>query len=88
MKVVNTVNEAQCATIAYGLSADHLLDNKLEQLNTLLFGMYGNGADWFEAIGPEYRDNLVWLASDLASDCQKLYLATSASRSKSGPDHG
>ena len=61
-----------------GLSAEHRLDNKLTQLRSLLMSMYGVGADGFENIGPAHRDNLVWLASDLACEAADLFEAAHA----------
>lgn len=48
------------------------LENKLAQLGSLLTSMYGVGADGFEDIGPEHRDNLVWLAATLAREARDL----------------
>lgn len=45
---------------------------KLSQLRSLLMVMYGNGAEWFECMGMEHRDNLVWIASDLAEAIGEL----------------
>lgn len=50
-----------------------LIDRKLEQLNTLLMCSYGIGRDWFEEIGQDNRDALVWLASDLAGDIGRAF---------------
>jgi len=47
-------------------------DEKLTQLRSLLLGCYGVGAEWFEAIGSNHRENLLWLASDLAEDIDSL----------------
>lgn len=37
------------------------------QLASLLALIYGNGFDNFESMGRRDRDNILWLASDLAS---------------------
>lgn len=50
-----------------------LIDRRLEQLNTLLMCSYGIGRDWFEEIGQDNRDTLVWLASDLAGDIHRAF---------------
>ncbi|PZQ77768.1 MAG: hypothetical protein DI563_02480 [Variovorax paradoxus] len=50
-----------------------LINRKLEQLNTLLMCSYGIGRDWFEEIGQDNRDSLVWLASDLAGDIYRAF---------------
>ena len=45
---------------------------KLAQLRSLLMSMYGVGRDGFENIGAGHRDNLLWLASDLAEQLAEL----------------
>lgn len=47
-------------------------DEKLTQLRSLLSCCYGVGAEWFETIGSNHRENLLWLASDLAQDVDLL----------------
>ncbi|WP_256219292.1 hypothetical protein [Variovorax sp. 770b2] len=54
-------------------TASDVLENKLEQLHTLLWCCYGSDDGWFEEVGPAHRENLVWLASDLAQDAKALY---------------
>lgn len=49
-----------------------ILENKLTQLRSLLSCCYGDWSEWFEAIGGQHRDNLMWLASDLAGDIARL----------------
>jgi len=58
------------------------MDNQLTKLNSLLMCMYGVGADWLEQVGPTHRDNLLWIASDLAQDCARLW------ESQQGAHHG
>ena len=53
--------------------ASSLLENKLTQLNALLACFYGEEDDWFEQVGPERRDKLLWLASDLAREAEALF---------------
>lgn len=53
--------------------ASDILENKLTQLRSLLSCCYGDGGEWFEAIGAKHRDNVVWIASDLATDAAKLF---------------
>ena len=53
-------------------TASDVLENKLEQLHTLLWCCYGDDG-WFEEVGPAHRGNLVWLASDLAGEARELY---------------
>lgn len=54
-------------------SAADLLENKLEQLSSLLWCCYGAGDGWFEDAGEKHRDNLMWIASDLAQEAVALY---------------
>ena len=54
-------------------TASDLLENKLEQLHTLLWCCYGSDDGWFEEVGAAHRENLVWLASDLAQEARALY---------------
>jgi hypothetical protein len=54
-------------------SAADLLENKLEQLNSLLWCCYGAGDGWFEDAGEAHRDNLMWIASDLAREAVALF---------------
>jgi hypothetical protein len=49
-----------------------VLENKLSQLQSLLSCCYGDGSDWFDAIGMRHRDNIMWIAADLASDAMRL----------------
>ena len=53
--------------------ASDLLENKLEQLNSLLWCFYGAGDGWFEDAGEAHRENLLWIASDLARDAVGLF---------------
>lgn len=45
---------------------------KCTQLSALLTCMYGVGQQWFDDIGTQHRDTLIWLASDLATDIERL----------------
>ena len=53
--------------------ASDLLENKLEQLNSLLWCFYGAGDGWFQDAGEAHRENLLWIASDLAREAVALY---------------
>uniref|UniRef100_UPI000D42A2A1 hypothetical protein n=1 Tax=unclassified Variovorax TaxID=663243 RepID=UPI000D42A2A1 len=53
--------------------ASDLLENKLEQLNSLLWCLYGAGDGWFEDAGEAHRENLLWIASDLAREAVGLF---------------
>ncbi|MDO9002840.1 MAG: hypothetical protein Q7V20_05245 [Aquabacterium sp.] len=48
------------------------LHTKLAQLTSLLTCSYGVGAEWMETIGKGHRDNILWLASDVAAEVQCL----------------
>jgi hypothetical protein len=50
-----------------------LLENKLEQLNSLLWCFYGAGDGWFQEAGEAHRENLLWIASDLAREAVELF---------------
>ena len=50
-----------------------LLENKLEQLNSLLWCFYGAGDGWFQDAGEAHRENLLWIASDLAREAVALF---------------
>jgi hypothetical protein len=50
-----------------------LLENKLEQLNSLLWCFYGAGDGWFQEAGETHRENLLWIASDLAREAVELF---------------
>ena len=50
-----------------------ILENKLSQLQSLLSCCYGDGYEWFDAIGARHRDNIMWIAADLANDASSLY---------------
>jgi len=53
-------------------SAIDLMEKKLCQLNALLQSCYGGGQQNFDELAPAFRNQLVWLASDLASQIQEL----------------
>lgn len=52
--------------------AADLLEKKLSQLQSLLKCCYGDGCDWFDAIGATHRDRVMWIAADLADDAAQL----------------
>ena len=54
-------------------SASDLLENKLEQLKSLLWCCYGDGIDWFDGAGPQHLDNVLWIAADLAGEAGELF---------------
>jgi len=52
--------------------APDILENKLTQLQSLLSCCYGDGCEWFDAIGARHRDNIMWIAADLVDDVAQL----------------
>lgn len=52
--------------------ASDILENKLTQLQSLLSCCYGDWCEWFDAIGMKHRDNIMWIAADLADDVARL----------------
>jgi len=52
--------------------ARELLEIKLAQLNSLLWCCYGDGNGWFEEAGEKHRDNMLWIAADLAREAEML----------------
>lgn len=57
--------------------ARELLEIKLAQLNLLLWCCYGDGNGWFEEAGEKHRDNMLWIAADLAREAEMLLEASS-----------
>ena len=55
-----------------GPSAADLLENKLAQLNSLLWCCHGDGNGWFEEAGEKHRDHMLWIAADLAREAEVL----------------
>jgi len=53
--------------------ASDILENKLTQLRSLLSCCYGDEQQWFEAIGERHRGNIMWIASDLAEEAERLF---------------
>ncbi|UVH59378.1 hypothetical protein NWF24_08215 [Variovorax paradoxus] len=52
--------------------ASGILENKLTQLQSLLSCCHGDWSEWLEGIGERHRDNIMWLAADLANDIARL----------------
>lgn len=59
--------------ITDGPSATDLLENRLEQLKSLLLCCYGDDAPWAQGACEKHRDNLIWIASDLANEAAELF---------------
>lgn len=55
-----------------GPDASDILENKLTQLRSLLSCCYGDWSEWFDGIGEQHRDHLMWLAADLADEISRL----------------
>jgi hypothetical protein len=58
--------------IPTGDDAWDLLENKLAQLNSLLWCCHGDGNGWFEEAGEKHRDHMLWIAADLAREAERL----------------
>ena len=48
------------------------LENRATQLASLLRHLYGGSADSFNALRETDRDNILWLAGDIASEIDEL----------------
>ncbi|MNK72912.1 hypothetical protein D3C87_923990 [compost metagenome] len=53
--------------------ASDILENKLTQLRSLLSCCHGDCSEWFDAIGAQHRDNIMWIAADLVDDAERLF---------------
>ena len=62
----------------------NLIDKRLSQLNSLLHSCYGGGMENFDELGPECRDNLMWLASDLGMEIEGAMTQLKALDQKAG----
>ncbi|MDQ0013092.1 hypothetical protein J2W23_001471 [Variovorax boronicumulans] len=60
-------------TITDGPSAADLLENRLEQLKSLLWCCYGEGIDWSGGDGPKHLGNVMWLAADMVDQAAELH---------------
>lgn len=58
---------------ATGPSAADLLENKLEQLRSLLWCCYGEGIEWSAGDGPKHLENVLWIAAELAREAAELF---------------
>jgi len=61
----------QAAAVTASAAPD-LLENKLEQLKSLLWACHGDGARWSEDEGLQNLDNVFWLAWEMARDATVL----------------
>ncbi|MDQ0607576.1 hypothetical protein QFZ83_001747 [Variovorax sp. W1I1] len=60
-------------TITDGPSAADLLENRLEQLKSLLWCCYSEGIDWSRGDGPKHLENVIWLAADMVDQAAELH---------------
>ncbi|MCR6480524.1 hypothetical protein NU688_30525 [Variovorax sp. ZS18.2.2] len=56
-----------------GPSAADLLENRLEQLKSLLWCCHGEGIDWSGGDGPKHLENVMWLAADMVDQAAELH---------------
>lgn len=64
---------AASPTITDGPSAADLLENRLEQLKSLLWCCYSEGIDWSRGDGPKHLENVIWLAADMVDQAAELH---------------
>jgi hypothetical protein len=50
---------------------DSVIETKSAQLYALLSSMYGNGFETFDSLNDTLKDNLLWLAADLAQSIER-----------------
>lgn len=60
-------------TTTDGPSAADLLENRLEQLKSLLWCCHGEGIDWSSGEGPRHLENVIWLAADMVDQAAELH---------------
>jgi hypothetical protein len=70
----------QAEGIASEFELRNCIEKKLLQLDTLLNCCYGNSAEWFDEIGKDNRDVLLWIAADLAGDIRVTHRSLMNSR--------
>lgn len=56
-----------------GPGPEDLLENKLEQLTSLLWCSHGSGTRWREDAGGTHLNNVIWLAYELAREASELH---------------
>lgn len=54
-------------------SASDLLENRLEQIRSLLWSFHGDGNRWGEGPGREHLNNVFWALAELAEDAAELF---------------
>jgi len=78
-RIIAGQNSSASDDATHQQDASGILENKLTQLQSLLSCCYGECSEWFDAIGAEHRDNIMWIAADLASDASLLFQEISPS---------
>jgi hypothetical protein len=66
------VSRNAAASTYTGPGPEDLLENKLEQLNSLLWLCHGGGDRWREDAGGAHLDNVIWLAYELTREAREL----------------
>jgi hypothetical protein len=56
-----------------GPGAADLLENRLEQLRSLLWCRRGEGIEWAAGEAPTHLDNMRWIAADLVSEARAWF---------------
>jgi len=67
------VSRSAVAPSNTGPGAEDLLENKLEQLTSLLWCCHGGGNQWSEDAGCAHLNNVIWLAYELAREARELF---------------
>ena len=72
------VSRSAVAPTYTGPSPEDLLENKLEQLTSLLWCSHGAGTRWCEDAGSGHLNNVIWLAYELARESRDLFQRSAA----------
>ena len=56
-----------------GPGAADLLENKREQVRSLLGCCRGEGIEWTSGEGPTHLENMLWIAADLVQEAGELF---------------
>jgi hypothetical protein len=75
-RIIAGQNTPTSDDVTHQQDASGTLENKLTQLQSLLSCCYGDCSEWFDAIGAKHRDNIMWIAADLASDAAQFFQQT------------
>jgi hypothetical protein len=59
-----------------------LLENKLTQLKSLTWACYGGGIDWFNGVGPQHLDNVLWAVADMVGEAEALFQESEKARNE------